>query len=120
MGCEDIEKVLKRCAQVDLLSHASVLAWERGALLHLKGAALCFRPNGVEIRCGLCNQPADYYRWVDDLNVVVFRCRVETDEHTIANVPRKWAISLLTTGDNLEVVEASLGRCRSILTRVAV
>ena len=105
---------------MDLLSHASVLAWERGTLLHLKGAALRFRPNGVEIRCGLCNQPAHYYRRIDDLNVVVFRCRVETNEHAIANVPRKWAISLLTTGENLEVIDASHGRCRSILTTVAV
>jgi len=50
LGNEMIKRVLKHCAQVDLLSHASVVTWHEGTLYHLQGAALRFRPNRTDIR----------------------------------------------------------------------
>ena len=117
LGNETIERVLKRCAQVDLLSHASVVAWRDGTLYRLQGAALRFRPNGADIRCVLCDQPASYDRYIAAENTVIFRCREPTsDRHSQMSIPRKWAVKLVTSSNSCEVIQGHGGSCRSILT----
>ncbi|KAF9521366.1 hypothetical protein CPB83DRAFT_900810 [Crepidotus variabilis] len=116
MGQEPVAKVLKRCAQVELLSHAAALAWNRGSLYRLQGAPLRHRPNGTPIRCSICSQPGDYHTFIKETGQVVFRCRFQNKEHASKNnEKRKWAVQLLQNDVGREILEPRNGHYRSIL-----
>ncbi|PPQ97748.1 hypothetical protein CVT26_001796 [Gymnopilus dilepis] len=80
IGGESMQKVLKRAADVELLSHTSVIAWLGGTVFSLVGASIRHRPNGTPILCSQCNQPADFQSRSDRGDVVKFRCRQSTHD----------------------------------------